>query len=699
MKNYLLFTAIFVVLSALILPNNYLTAQCMSYPLPLEQRAAAASVIVQGKVIEQSCYQDRDGNIYTLNLIDVQAYLKGNLSQTQVGVITIGGIVGNRAQITYPALQLNLSDEYVLFLEKDNTDIDDKAVRSSRPGLLQSLTYGDAQGAIIYQFGKYVDIYYRTYDEEATMLEKISSLTNETARTPAGDVFRPRPYTPQEDFRTQPITSFSPSVSNAGTIVPADFLTISGSGFGAGAGSVFYTNADDGGATFTSSGIASDNVSWSDGSIVNKIAMRAGNGPINVNGAATSGSNLTIQYAHLNINSTFSGFGVSTRQRYYLVDKNGLGGYTFRFNTPSGFATDIPATEAFKRAMTTWTCNTFVNWRVGEDTNFAYGLDGVNTVTYDNTLPAGVYARLTNRLAGSATGGCFLTNTVWWVDEMDIQVVNVPEAGSPWEYGPSLPSPTEYDLESALLHELGHGHGLGHVIDPSDVMHFALANGSSVRTLHANDITGGNAKMAYSILYPCFNPATVNGPMTALSAGNCNTILPLDLLYFAGQWDGDKVALEWQTVFEQNVDRFEVERSADGIRFDHIATVTAKGNSAENILYNCDDTQPLKGISYYRLKICDLDASFTYSDIISIRNETVIPPFHISTNPAVNSIQVAVENAGKYILVNEAGQVVNEVRLSAGNQEIIPGILPSGTYFLVDPVSNFQEKVVLIRSF
>jgi hypothetical protein len=697
MKNRYLLFAFLTIQCLSLFAGLQLTAQCLSYPVPIQQRANEAATIVKGKVVEKTCYQDADGNIYTLNLIDVQAYLKGNSDQTQVGVITIGGILGNQAMLSFPAVQLNLSDEYILFLEKDNTGIDNKSVRSSRPDLVQSLTYSDAQGALIYQFGKYADIHFQTKDDELIMLQRISELTGEIARTPSGKVYKPNTYIPAPELRNQPITSFSPSPSNAGTIVPADFLTISGSGFGAGAGTVFYTNADDGGATFTASAVASDNVSWSDGSIVNKIARRAGTGPINVNGAATSGANLTVNYAHLDINSSFSGFGSSTRQRYYLVNKNNLGGYTFQYNTTSGFDADIPATEAFERAMTTWTCSSFVNWRIGANTTAAYALDGINAVTYDNSLPMGTAMRMTSRFNGSASGGCNLANTVWWVDEMDLQAVTIPSPGFPWEYGPALPSFTEYDMETFFLHELGHGHGLGHVINIGDVMHFAFANGISLRTLIANNLTAANAKMTYSTAPTCLNPATVTGPMIALNSGNCNTLLPLELLYFDGQLVKDKVELEWMTAFEQNVDKFEVERSADAVHFNPIASVSAKGNSSENTHYNFDDNEPLTGISYYRLKSIDRDASFTYSDIITIRNETVVPPFQISPNPAVNTIQVTVESAGKYILINESGLIVKEVQLAAGNQEIAPGILPSGTYYLVDPVTYFQVKVVLIR--
>ncbi len=51
------------------------------------------------------------------------------------------------------------------------------------------------------------------------------------------------------------IISFSPATTRGGTIVPGDFVTITGSGFGATPGDVFFRNADDGGATFITSGV------------------------------------------------------------------------------------------------------------------------------------------------------------------------------------------------------------------------------------------------------------------------------------------------------------------------------------------------------------------------------------------------------------------------------------------------------------
>ncbi|HEX2900924.1 MAG TPA: hypothetical protein VHS96_14480, partial [Bacteroidia bacterium] len=273
-------------------------------PVSLEQRSQEASHIVLGKLVGTESYWDAAyQNIYTLSIVEVQAWLKGYQPQQRVGIISMGGFVGDKGQITHPSLELEPYNEYVLFLDGDNQVIDNKAVRLSDPGLIQSETFACTQGAITKQSGLYHDLLSEAAQDEGSLLAKIRSFTGESPKTPQGNTFTPRKgdTSPLYEWasaqeRMMPITSFSPGTTRAGTIVTTDFVTITGSGFGAGAGTVFYTNADDGGATFTSSGVASDNVAWSDASIQNKTARRAGTGPINVNGAMMSGSNLTVAY-------------------------------------------------------------------------------------------------------------------------------------------------------------------------------------------------------------------------------------------------------------------------------------------------------------------------------------------------------------------------------------------------------------------
>lgn len=599
-------------------------------PVSLEQRTTEASHIVLGRLVSQEAYWDAGfQNIYTLSIVAVDAWLKGHQSQEYVGIISMGGIVGDKAQITHPSLELDPYNEYVLFLDSDNHVIDNKAMRLSQPSLIQAETFACSQGAITKQSGFYHDLLAEPKQDEATLFGKIQALTGELPVTPWGQTFTPRKGDtfPLYEWATaeqrhMPITSFSPGTTNAGTIVTGDFVTITGSGFGAAAGTVFYTNADDGGATFTSSGVATDNVAWADGSIQNKTARRAGTGPINVNGAMTSGSNLTVRFSHIEINSNFSGFGSTTRQRYYLVNKNGAGGYTFIYNT--AFNTNALATASYERAINTWRCGTFVNFTVNKSSTTAIAtaaLDGVNVVTFDGTLPVGVLGRATSRFSGTANGACNLANTVWWTDEIDVQFFpDPPTAGFPWEYGPAAPAFTEYDFESVALHELGHAHGLGHVISAGAVMHFSIANGQSTRTLGANDILGGNTKMAYSTPALCVIPATVTGPMIALTPGTCT--LPVEFLSFTGTQVGHGGnLLTWSLSHEVQNLGFEVQRSLDGATFAQIGFVQGLGNSQAVTTYEFMDEAPAQGIlNYYRLRQIDQDGNSSYSETIALRN-------------------------------------------------------------------------------
>src|SRR5206468_168594 len=62
--------------------------------------------------------------------------------------------------------------------------------------------------------------------------------------------------------------------------------------------------------------------------------------------------------------------------------------------------------------------------------------------------------------------------------------------GWDWYTGPdpSLIDANQYDYETVVMHELGHGIGLDHSADPNSVMYGTLSTGQARRTLGATDI-------------------------------------------------------------------------------------------------------------------------------------------------------------------------------------------------------------------
>ncbi|HEX6914407.1 MAG TPA: matrixin family metalloprotease [Chitinophagaceae bacterium] len=665
-------------------------SQCMSYPVPFTERIQNASAALLGTVTAQHCYADEKGNIYTLNTVKVDAWIKGTATTEDAYVITVGGVMGDKAQVSYPAVQLNRGERYFFMLEADNFIADDDALRSQQPLTIQAMPYADAQGAWLYQSGSYHDLFTEGALTEIALLAKIRSLTGLEARKPGGGTYTPLAVSAKSGG-TNDITSFSPNPTNAGTINPSDYLTISGTGFGATPGTVQFPNADNGGSTMITPPNASDYVTWTDNTIVVKVptgsSTNAGSGFFTVNGLFSSPSALTIRYSHISINSDFSGFSAPVRQRYYLRNTDGSGGYTFVYHT--NFSSNPPAAAALERALKTWTCNTGINWKVNGTTFSGYADDGENVVLFDGSLPSGVLARATSRFQASATSVCNLQNTVWWLDEIDIQAR---ETGVTWQFGPALATGSQFDFETVVLHELGHAHGLGHRIAPGQLMNYAVASATNIRTPAPQEIQGGQDKMAYSTVPTCFNPTNSGTPMIAAACP-----LPLTLIRFTATLKNPFVELEWATLNEVNTARFEVEKSYSGADFTAIGTVAAMGNTANETTYRFPDYKLQKGTNYYRLKMVDKDGSYRYSAIVTVQVKEDASSLSVYPNPVRNELVISSAVKTTANLFDGNGKLIRQFNIAPGTNHFDAHLLSSCVYYLLDSHSGSGSRILVIH--
>jgi hypothetical protein len=478
-------------------------SQCSMVEVPLTQRIQNATVIFEGKLLSKSSFWNSQHTlIYTTNTIEVYKLFKGVITGSTLQLITEGGTVDNNMQMVEPSLQLAEGSMGVFFVAPVNVN-----------GLSSAsyMAYADAQGFIKYDaamntasdpFKKYSDI--KTSIHDYLQKQIGSDYTVVKPFNMASSVGQEKSLS-----SIQSITSFSPTTITAGT---NSILTINGSGFGATQGTsvVQFKSADDGGSTYIQPA-SSHYVSWSDAQIQVKVPAKtsisgsAGTGTIQVivnSNTVTSSGTLTITYNE--INAASSGIAYQTNH----VNASNNGGYNWQMFT--GFDSNGPAKASFIRAFTNWRCNTFINWQLSSTLTSVNTIanDGTNVIRFDigTELPVGVLGRCSSYWSSCATG-------VWYVTELDI----VFDSGTTWNYTTAQPTNSESDFESVALHELGHGHQLGHVINTNDVMNYALTVGTSRRILNQDNLDAGNDVMSRNVVSNSCGPTH----MIALTSGNC----------------------------------------------------------------------------------------------------------------------------------------------------------------------------------
>lgn len=178
---------------------------------------------------------------------------------------------------------------------------------------------------------------------------------------------------------------------------------------------------------------------------------------------------------------------------------------------------------------------------------------------------------------------------------------------------------------------------------------------------------------------------SVSAQMSA--AALCNTALPVELLYFdAYATAADEVATVWSTASEKDNDYFTVERSDDGLLWEKIQTVQGAGTTSSTSLYSATDHNPLRGLSYYRLKQTDFSGHAAYSQIKSVFLRSLFTGIY--PNPAENRITLpaAIYQQDDFSVYTPLGQEVTvQMPLISETTDIVVmdlSQLPPGVYIV-----------------
>lgn len=179
--------------------------------------------------------------------------------------------------------------------------------------------------------------------------------------------------------------------------------------------------------------------------------------------------------------------------------------------------------------------------------------------------------------------------------------------------------------------------------------------------------------------------------------------IPLKLISFTAERRSGTSYLKWVTENEYNVDRFDVQRSHDGVLYQTIGTVQARNTSSLQ-QYSFDDHSSLNGLAYYRIKSVDIDGKFSYSNIAVLSENNFTAGGIITLNPAHNNITIlnktGKEGSFTYRLFNTGGQLMSSgaVTMSINGGAAVPvptGFLGNCILEISQGMDRFRQKILV----
>jgi hypothetical protein len=182
-------------------------------------------------------------------------------------------------------------------------------------------------------------------------------------------------------------------------------------------------------------------------------------------------------------------------------------------------------------------------------------------------------------------------------------------------------------------------------------------------------------------------------------------LLYVDLLSFEAVLEGEDVLLDWETESEKETGSFTLQRSTDGINYEDLYCVIDKNSPT---LFSATDMNPFPGVSYYRLKITEINGSETYSDISAVTREDIerkdrlyIHNVYPKPSSGVINIDLEVGEAEELTvkLVNNLGQIEKQriITVAPGLHNKISmdfGEISAGIYALIIENKSTMETML-----
>jgi hypothetical protein len=192
-------------------------------------------------------------------------------------------------------------------------------------------------------------------------------------------------------------------------------------------------------------------------------------------------------------------------------------------------------------------------------------------------------------------------------------------------------TPTTVSFAFQLIHNIAAGadysiniSGTNGLASSGAIINNYLAGANDVSALpgsHAGNFTFTKTGVApYTIFVDESLPeyAVVIANTSILIPSNCGA-LPVSLKHFTAKAVERSSVLQWEVAAEVNTSHYEVERSGNGLQFSKLGRVVAVSDQRSSKAYDYVDRNPLPGVNYYRLRMVDKNAAYSYSNMAEVR--------------------------------------------------------------------------------
>ncbi len=280
-------------------------------------------------------------------------------------------------------------------------------------------------------------------------------------------------------------------------------------------------------------------------------------------------------------------------------------------------------------------------------------------------------------------------NRIWYVKaSLDTAVMNMRLYFT--QRDPSLWLSQQDEIESAFMYTDVRIVQRDYSTDPNFI---SISSGADVKSYTYNP--GQEVYAEYTVGNSVDYQGHTNGiteinRFTVVNKGNI--ILPVTITALKAALVNNTVAVSWTSVMEQNIDHYEIERSANAIGFNSIGSQKALNNGSIKTDYHFTDFHPYSGDNYYRIRVVEKDGHVSYTNIVLVQTVNGKIIVTVAPNPVKNKrVIVTVSNApsGKYnlILFGANGQKTwqGNIMHTEGSRSYTVNLPPSlapGVYFM-----------------